>query len=75
VPEFYSTGRAQDGTVYYAFVAVKPSLYKEFHKKSAACMPLRLIDYGEILASGVEAQSPEHVIVEMKQKYGIPLPM
>lgn len=66
----YTTGKAQDGTPYYAFLGVLPSKYREFQEKSAARMPMRLRDYGEILASDYEPSAPAHVVAEMKQKYG-----
>ena len=66
----YTTGSAQDGTPYYAFIGVLPSKYREFQEKSAARMPMRLRDYGEILASDYEKSAPAHVIAQMQEKYG-----
>ena len=66
----YTTGQMPDGRVYYAFIAVLPSKYIEFHAKTKACTPLVLDEYGTILQADFEARPSAEVIEYMRTEYG-----
>ena len=65
----YSHG-TMDGNPYWAYVAVKPSKYREFSRRSAARESLVFKDYGTVLAGGFAASPPAEVVREMQEKYG-----
>src|SRR5579884_2861923 len=59
-----------DGQPFWAYVAIKPSKYAEFHAKTSARQHLIIEDYGTIIASGYDLAPPAEVVQEMKEKYG-----
>lgn len=64
------TGMLDDGTPYWAYIAVKPSKYKEFMAAVRGDAPLMLIDYGEVLECGFGDTIPEDVTAKMRRDYG-----
>ncbi len=66
----YVCGVVDDGRPYYAYIAVKPSLYPEFARLSAAQAEITPEAYGIILASGFAAEAPAEVIADMRHTYG-----
>ena len=66
----YTKFTTLDGSPYYAFLAVKPSKYKEYSDMVVSKQPMNLSDYGKILASGYAAKPPDEVIEEMHERYG-----
>ena len=66
----YSCGTMSDGRPYWAYVAVKPSLYRQFYKLSAARQTMVLSNYGEVLAIGHATEPPPEVVRAMREKYG-----
>ncbi len=66
----YTNGTTADGRAYYAYIAVKPSKYREFHQKSKARQSMKLNDYGKIIVYGYEPKAPTTVVQHMRSKYG-----
>jgi hypothetical protein len=66
----YTNGTTEDGRPYYAYVAVTPSKYMEFHRMTAARNTIVLNEYGRIVAGGFEAKPPPDVIRKMREDYG-----
>jgi len=66
----YTDGIAEDGRPYYAYIAVKPSMYEEFHALTSARKPIVLEDYGTILAGDYAASAPPSVKQAMRETYG-----
>lgn len=66
----YTTGTLEDGRPYYAYIAVDPSRYREFHAMTSYNKPIILGDYGEIIAAGFKVEAPEDVKREMCDVYG-----
>lgn len=66
----YTSGTSASGRPYYAYIAVKPSKYREFCRRSEARETFRLGDYGHILVYGFEAKPPANVVKHMNDKYG-----
>ena len=62
----YTHGTMHDGRPYYAYVAVKPSLYKAFYAKTAARESMLIGDYGTVVAGGFEESAPPHVVEQMR---------
>jgi hypothetical protein len=54
-----SKGTLADGSPYYAYIAVKPSKFAEFHRLSSERKAIDLDDYGEVLAFGKKAEPSE----------------
>jgi len=67
----YTRGTMEDGTPYYAYVAVKPSKYQEFHARTVERRTMVLGDYGKVIAAGFEPEAPPEVVADMRQRYGI----
>lgn len=65
-----NTGTLDDGTPYWAYVAIKPSRYREFMDASEKGKTLSLGNYGEIIQCGMEEKVPDNVKEEMKHLYG-----
>jgi hypothetical protein len=65
-----NTGVLEDGTPYWAYVAVKPSRYSEFMRLTASRQPISLKEYGEILKCGLDKTVPEAARQEMARDYG-----
>jgi hypothetical protein len=63
-------GVLEDGSPYWAYVAVKPSKYSEFMQLAARRTPIRLGDYGAILKYGFDPDVPSQVREEMKRERG-----
>ncbi len=63
-------GRLENGTPYWAYVAVRPSRYKEFKRVTAEHRPFRLRDYGIVLKHGFDEAVPLSIKEEMKRDYG-----
>lgn len=66
----YSYGFMEDGRPYWAYVAVKPSLYQQFYAQSVARQSMVVGDYGTILAAGFESEPPAHIVQQMQDSYG-----
>jgi len=66
----YSNGTTEDGRPYYAYVAVKPSKYKEFYALTAARQALVIAEYGSVIRGGFEKEPPLEVLNEMREIYG-----
>lgn len=66
----YTNGTTEDGRPYYAYLAVKPSKYTEFHERTSASETIVLNDYGNIIACGFETGPPPEVIRQMREEYG-----
>jgi hypothetical protein len=66
----YSNGKTEDGRPYYAYLAVKPSKYEEFYRRSAAKETFPLGQYGLILVSDFAVGPPPEVIKYMKETFG-----
>lgn len=65
-----NTGTLDDGTHYWAYMALKPSRYKEFMKASEKGKILRLGEYGDIIRCGLDEKVPHAVKAKMKRLYG-----
>jgi len=63
-------GILNDGTPYWAYIAVKPSRYKEFKRLIAEQQPILLTEDGNILKFGFDEIVPTSVREEMKQEHG-----
>jgi len=66
----YTNGVTNDGRPYYAYVAVKPSLYREFCELTSARKTIVLNDFGGIIEGNFEASPPAHVVARMREEYG-----
>jgi len=66
----YTSGKMQDGRPYYAYIAVRPSLYKKFRQLTAARQTIILRDYGEVLEAGFASSPPPEIVQKMKDQYG-----
>lgn len=66
----FSSGNTASGRPYYAYVAVKPSKYREFCEKSEARETIKLSDYGRVVAHGFESAPPASVVQHMYEQYG-----
>lgn len=67
----FCNGRDASGRLYWAYLTLLPSKYREFKARAAAGESFRLLDYGEELASGWGKYPPEHVKKELEDKYGL----
>ncbi|MBL1147326.1 MAG: hypothetical protein HND56_09300 [Pseudomonadota bacterium] len=67
----FCNGRDQNGRLYWAYLTLFPSKYREFKARAAAGESFHLLDYGEELASGWGKHPPEHVKKELEEKYGL----
>jgi len=65
----FCNGRDQTGRLYWAYLTLFPSKYREFKERAAAGESFHLLDYGEELASGWGKHPPEHVKKELEEKY------
>ncbi len=66
----YTSGTTGDGRPYYAYLAVRPSKYREFYELSSARKEITLGDYGKIVLAGFEPAPPPDVVQHMRDKYG-----
>ncbi len=66
----YTDGVTANGRPYYAYIAVKPSKYREFYERTKARETIRLGDYGKIIVYGYETKPPAGVVQHMREKYG-----
>jgi len=66
----YTTGTMEGGRHYYAYIAVKPSMYEEFYALTAQHQSIILGDYGTVIAAGFEKEAPPEVRREMRDMYG-----
>lgn len=66
----YVHGTMEDGRQYYAYVAIKPSKYREFYALTAAKKAMVIGQYGTVLAAGFDSQPPADVVKEMREVYG-----
>lgn len=64
-----NTGKLSDGTPYWAYIAVRPSKYKEFIQATKAQLPICLTEYGVILECGFEETVPDEIMEKMKELY------
>jgi hypothetical protein len=61
----YTHGTTQDGRPFYAYVAVYPSKYKEFHRMTATKEPFAIEDYGTIVEGAFEVAPTQEVVQHM----------
>ena len=66
----FTQGAMQDGRSYYAYTAVKPSLYKKFCQMTRSGQAVVLGEYGEVIAAGFSFNPPPEVVDKMQRKYG-----
>lgn len=66
----YTHGTTESGRPYYAYIAVKPSKYREFCERSERRNSIRLSDYGKIIVHGFESKPPANVVKHMRDKHG-----
>jgi hypothetical protein len=66
----YVHGTMEDGRSYYAYVAIIPSKYREFHAMTAAKKAMVIGQYGTVIAAGFESEPPADVVKEMHDVYG-----
>lgn len=66
----FTDGALDDGTPYWAYLAVLPSRYREFLERSEAREPMVLADYGRILEFGLDDAPPEEIREAMRLQYG-----
>lgn len=66
----YTDGVTASGRPYYAYIAVKPSKYREFYERTKARESMRLGDYGKIIVYGYETKPPPAVVEHMREKFG-----
>jgi hypothetical protein len=65
-----SKGVLDSGKPYFAYIAVKPSLFEEFYKRSSARETFVLDDYGIIIYMDELAEPPIEVQENMREFYG-----
>jgi len=63
-------GLLKSGRPYWAYLAVKPSKYKEFLQANKENKSIRHKDYGKVIKRGFDKNVPLVVQEEMKAKYG-----
>lgn len=63
-------GLLEDGSPYWAYVAVMPSKYAEFMRLASERTPLVLEEFGAIIRHGFEQDVPAAVKEAMKQEVG-----
>jgi hypothetical protein len=66
----FTDGKLNDGTPYWAYLAVKPSKYASFHAATKARQSMMLSDYGRIIRYGNDAAVPAEEQEVMKNEYG-----
>lgn len=66
----FTDGKLDDGTPYWAYVAVQPSKYAEFIAATKARRRITLNEYGRVVKYGFDAVVPDAVKEEMKRDYG-----
>ncbi len=66
----YTNGVTEDGRPYYAYMAVKPSRYREFYELTSARKAIVLNDFGNIIEGGFEESPPANIVQRMRNEYG-----
>jgi hypothetical protein len=66
----YVHGTMEDGRPYYAYVAIKPSKYKEFHALTTARKAMVIGHYGTVVAAGLQSEPPPAIAKKMRDVYG-----
>ena len=66
----YTTGVMDDGKPYYAYIAVTPSKYVEFHSRIKSNESMILGDYGVVILSDFLPEAPTDVKEHMRKEYG-----
>lgn len=66
----FTSGALPDSAPFYAYIAVRPSKYRDFYERTAAGIPLVLRDYGTVIRAGLAPQPPEAVVAYMRQEFG-----
>ncbi len=62
-------GLLEDDRPYWAYIAVKPSMYAEFIYNTSQQIEVDLEDYGEIIKMGYEEEVPAWAMEEMRSQY------
>jgi len=62
-----STGKMDDNTDYWAYLAIEPSKYESLKNAKA---PFDLEEYGQIIRAGEGKEPPEDIIKEMELEIG-----
>jgi len=65
----YTDGTMSDGRPFYAYIAVVPSKYQEFHEKTTAQQPIVLNDYGIVITADFAPEPPPEIIDYMRENY------
>ena len=63
-------GEMENGSFYWAYIAIKPSRYKEFMRITGERRPIVLDEFGEILKHGFDEHVPQEAIDAMREEYG-----
>ncbi|HEV3263389.1 MAG TPA: DUF2610 domain-containing protein [Gemmataceae bacterium] len=63
-------GTMEDGRPYWAYVAIKPSKYREFYDATSERRPMVIGDYGKVVRAGFDKEVPADAKKEMEEKYG-----
>jgi len=66
----YTNGTMADGRPYYAYIAVQPSKYQEFHDMTAAGKPLVMSHYGQVIIADFAVRPPQDIVDYMREEYG-----
>ena len=59
-----------EGKDFWAYVAMKPSLYAEYYNNVSNKVPMNVADYGEILEQGWGSKPPAEIEQKMATEYG-----
>jgi hypothetical protein len=66
----FTNGTMADGRPYYAYIAVKPSMYQEFYDNTVAKKPMVLSNYGSVIVADFMQTPPKEIIEFMRSEFG-----
>jgi hypothetical protein len=66
----FTDGKVADGRHYYAYIAVKPSLYQEFYNNTLEKKPMVLSNYGTVIIADFLQNPPEEIVEFMRNEFG-----
>lgn len=66
----FTNGTMADGKPYYAYIAVKPSMYQEFYDNTVAKKPMVLSNYGSVIVADFMQTPPKEIIEFMRSEFG-----
>jgi len=64
-----SKGTQANGAPYWAYMAIPPSKYQEFHRLSKERQAFNLEEYGEVIICGCDKEPPAAAKEQMKAEY------